>query len=50
MLKPAKSSEFQLPAKRPAYSVLDNFPLARTIGAEMPPWKDATDRFLKAME
>ncbi len=49
VLKPAKSSEFQLPAERPAYSVLDNFPLARTIGAEMPLWKDATDRFLKVM-
>ena len=49
VLKHANSSEFQLPAERPAYSVLDNFPLARTIGAEMPQWEDATDRFLKVM-
>lgn len=47
VLTPARSSEFDLPAARPAYSVLDNFPLASTIGAEMPNWKDATDRFLK---
>ncbi len=50
VLTPAKSSEFPLPAERPAYSVLDNFPLASTIGEEMPHWKDATDRFLKEME
>lgn len=49
-LAPAKSIEFNLPAERPAFSVLDGFPLASTIGEEMPHWKDATDRFLKEME
>jgi dTDP-4-dehydrorhamnose reductase len=43
----AKSSEFKTAAKRPAFSVLDNFPLAQTIGNLLPSWKDATDRFLK---
>ena len=50
VLVPAKSSEFHLPALRPAFSVLDNFPLASTIGEEMPHWKDATDRFLKELK
>lgn len=44
---PAKSGEFATPAVRPAYSVLDNFPLARTIGGLLPTWQDATERFLK---
>ncbi len=50
VLVPAKSNEFDLPALRPAFSVLDNFPLASTIGEEMPHWKDATDRFLKELK
>jgi dTDP-4-dehydrorhamnose reductase len=45
-LDPAKSSEFDTPAKRPAYSVLDNFPLRSVIGDVMPTWQDATERFL----
>lgn len=44
-LIPAKSSEFDSPAKRPAFSVLDNFPLDR-MGISLPPWQDATQRFL----
>jgi dTDP-4-dehydrorhamnose reductase len=46
-LKPAKSEEFGAPAARPVYSVLDNFPLERTIGELLPPWQDAVERFLK---
>ena len=46
-LDPAKSSEFDTPAKRPGFSVLDNFPLKSAIGEVMPTWQDATERFLE---
>jgi dTDP-4-dehydrorhamnose reductase len=45
--EPAKSTEFPTPAKRPAYSALDNSPLQEVIGRLLPSWQDATDRFLK---
>jgi dTDP-4-dehydrorhamnose reductase len=46
-LESAKSADFLTPARRPPYSVLDNFPLERTIGGPMPSWRDATERFLR---
>jgi dTDP-4-dehydrorhamnose reductase len=46
-LMPAKSSDFPNPARRPAYSVLDNFPLEETISFLLPDWREATERFLK---
>jgi len=46
-VRPAKSSDFDSPAERPSYSVLDNFPLEETIGYLLPDWKDATKRFLE---
>ena len=48
-LKPAKRSDFNLPAKRPESSVLNNFGYTEVTGKTMPEWKDATDRFLKEM-
>jgi len=48
-LKPAKRSDFNLPAKRPESSVLNNFGYKEVTGKKMPDWKDATDRFLKEM-
>ena len=48
-LKPAKRSDFNLPAKRPESSVLNNFGYTEVTGKKMPDWKDATDRFLKEM-
>lgn len=45
-LEPAKSEEFKSPAKRPQFSVLDNFPIKETIGYLLPDWQDATERFL----
>ena len=42
-----KSSEFNTPAQRPAYSVLDNFGTEETIGYTLPSWTDATSRYLK---
>lgn len=49
-LEPAKSSDFHTPAERPAYSVLDNFPLEVTLGGTMPSWQDATERFIKTLQ
>ncbi|WP_206516896.1 dTDP-4-dehydrorhamnose reductase [Caldicellulosiruptor changbaiensis] len=43
----AKKDDFKLPAKRPGYSVLDNFGLKETVNFEMPTWQDATDRYLR---
>jgi len=48
-LKKAKRSDFNLPAKRPESSVLNNFGYTQVTGKTMPDWKDATDRFLKEM-
>ena len=47
-LEPAKSAEFNTPARRPEFSVLDNFPIVQTLGSLLPAWQDATERFLKA--
>ncbi|MGI9950907.1 dTDP-4-dehydrorhamnose reductase [Moorellaceae bacterium AZ2] len=45
-VKPITSAEFPRPARRPAYSVLDPFPLEKTIGYLLPPWPDALKRYL----
>lgn len=45
-LETAKSTEFDTPAKRPPFSVLDNFPLKETIGYVLPSWQEATEEFL----
>ncbi|MBC7324319.1 MAG: dTDP-4-dehydrorhamnose reductase [Moorella sp. (in: Bacteria)] len=45
-VKPVTSAEFPRPARRPAYSVLDPFPLQETIGYLLPPWQDALKRYL----
>ncbi len=44
-VQPAKTGEFAEAARRPAYSTLDLYPLDEMFG-ELPPWQDATDRFL----
>jgi dTDP-4-dehydrorhamnose reductase len=44
-IQPVKSAEFNAPAKRPAYSVLRNEVLERTIGDTMRPWRDALAAF-----
>lgn len=46
-LEPAKSDEFNTPARRPAFTVLENFPLKETIGYELPAWQEATEEFLR---
>lgn len=46
-LRRAKQEDFCLPARRPRYSVLDNFGLQETTGFSMPSFEEATDRFLR---
>jgi dTDP-4-dehydrorhamnose reductase len=48
-LKKTKKEEFDLPAKRPDYAVLDNFGYKEMTGEQMPDWKDATERFLEEL-
>lgn len=48
-LVPAKSEEFNTPAKRPPFSVLDTFPLQETIGYALPTWQEATEEFLRSV-
>ena len=43
----AKTSDFNLPAKRAPYSKLSSEKAERIIGRKMPNWKDAIERFLK---
>ena len=46
-LQSAKSADFNTPARRPSFSVLDNFGTPETLGYSLPDWQDATTRFLK---
>jgi len=43
---PATSAQFPRPARRPANSVLDPFPLKEVIGKDMPSWKEALAEYL----
>ena len=45
-VKPCTTAEFPRPAKRPAYSALENRHLSDTIGDSMRDWKEALDSFL----
>jgi len=45
-LAPCTTADFPRPARRPANSVLDPFPLRETIGCLLPPWEDALKRYL----
>mgnify|MGYP001193217014 CR=1 FL=1 len=49
-LTPAKSKDFNSPADRPLYSVLDPFGTPESINYNLPTWQDATDRFLREIE
>lgn len=44
---PCTTEEYNSPAKRPAYSALDNMMLRSTIGNNMRPWQEALDCFFK---
>ena len=43
---PITTAEFSRPAKRPAYSVLDNYMLRMTVGDPMRLWQDALQEYL----
>ncbi|MGA2368947.1 MAG: sugar nucleotide-binding protein [Thermacetogeniaceae bacterium] len=45
-LLPAKSADFDTPAARPQYSVLDSLPYTQLVGEELPGWQEATADFL----
>lgn len=45
-LTPCTTQDFDRPARRPRYSVLDPFPLRETTGYLLPPWEDALTRYL----
>jgi dTDP-4-dehydrorhamnose reductase len=45
-LEPARTAEFNTAARRPPFSVLENFPLKETIGYLLPSWQEATEEFL----
>lgn len=49
-LKKAKQEEFNLPAKRPKYSVLDNYGYKETTGKEMRDWKEATKEYIEHLK
>lgn len=43
----ARQEDFNLPAKRPKYSKLDNFGIKETINFEIPHWKEVVDIYIK---
>lgn len=45
VMSPCTTAEFPRPAKRPAYSALDNAMLRATVGNEMRPWQQALADF-----
>lgn len=45
-VSPCTSEEYKRPAKRPAYSSLDNMMLRCTVGNEMRQWEDALEVFI----
>lgn len=46
-LEPAKAESFKLPAKRPAFSAMDNSSIARALRIDIPNWKKDLERFIK---
>ncbi|MCL6635157.1 MAG: dTDP-4-dehydrorhamnose reductase [Peptococcaceae bacterium] len=46
-VNPCKTADFPRPAPRPAYSVLDPFPLRQMLGRALPTWEDAVERYVK---
>lgn len=49
LVHPISTTDFPTPAKRPAYSVLDNGRFMRTFGVELPEWQTGMDRTLNAL-
>jgi dTDP-4-dehydrorhamnose reductase len=49
-ITPCTTEEFPTPAKRPAYSSLDNRMLRNTVGDEMRDWQDALKYYIEHLE
>ena len=45
---PCSSADYPARAARPRYSVLDNARISSALGATVPPWQDALERYLRA--
>lgn len=45
---PVTTKEFPRPAKRPAFSAMDNYMLRMTVGDPMRPWQDALAEYMSA--
>jgi dTDP-4-dehydrorhamnose reductase len=45
-IKPIRTAEYPLPARRPDYSVLDKAKIRNTFGIEIPYWKDSLSKAL----
>ncbi len=43
---PAKSEEFQLPARRPKFSAMCNGKISELLGITIPPWREELNNFL----
>ena len=48
-VRPIATADYPTPARRPAWSVLDNGRLASELGVRLPPWSDALDECLKTI-
>ena len=46
----ARTVDFNLPAKRPAYSKLDSSKVEKLLGEKIPTWQSGIDRFLEEMK
>lgn len=46
-ISPCSTDQFPRPARRPANSALDPFPLARVLGYSAPPWESAVENYIK---
>ena len=46
----AKTDDFNLPAKRPAYSKLNSAKVENLLGEKIPAWQSGVDRFLEEMK
>ncbi len=49
-VSPCTTEEFPTPAKRPAYSSLENMMLNATVGDEFREWEDALECFIKGLD
>ena len=48
-IKPAKTEDFNLPAKRPHFSKLSSEKIEKLLGEKIPDWKSGIDRYLIEM-